>query len=513
MKKNYSTLTARVLASISLLLLNFTLSYGQSMDINQTISDGAQSHQIAFDGLGFLSGDFCSSTFLPPGKVADYFGFQYMRDNDITFMGHNSDFGAVVANNLLYVLTPTQKTQLVNLAISQVPKILQYGSARFPLIDAFVRMRDNNMPLGSTGLDSMAVKAYSAQLYRLDGRISIERAQLYANIINAFTPQQTNYLDSIFALGMANMPSLQTLPLVINPQALGLNNSQFVAVMSYADDIFSWYVGNIPSDVYFCPERQGNYFGSFYLKDAPAMGNPNYSIDTNLSQHGGQRFLDALDSIQKPQITDLLNMQRYDLYTLVNRRTDISTLLRGYLSGTTVDTNIVLSLSETYGELDGMISYNYATNFSHVGWTLTQAQRDTLNTIRNLDNYPCSGAYLYSDSIQMPNIMNTDFLFLTATGINESLTNNYNINAYPNPFNENIQINFTLAEIENVKMQITDVLGRVVKEFPNGMFKLGTQSLTWDGTDNSGNKLKAGMYNCRIISSTRTQSLNLILLR
>ena len=91
MKKNYSTLTARVLASISLLLLSFTLSFGQSMDINQTVSDGAQSHQIAFDGLGFLSGDFCSSTFLPPGKVADYFGFQYMRDNDITFMGHNSD--------------------------------------------------------------------------------------------------------------------------------------------------------------------------------------------------------------------------------------------------------------------------------------------------------------------------------------------------------------------------------------------------------------------------------------
>ena len=43
-------------------------------------------------------------------------------------------------------------------------------------------------------------------------------------------------------------------------------------------------------------------------------------------------------------------------------------------------------------------------------------------------------------------------------------------------------------------MQITDVLGRVVKEFPNGMFKLGTQSLTWDGTDNSGNKLIENIF-------------------
>ena len=34
----------------------------------------------------------CSDTFLPPWKVSDYFGFQYMRDIDANERGHNTDF-------------------------------------------------------------------------------------------------------------------------------------------------------------------------------------------------------------------------------------------------------------------------------------------------------------------------------------------------------------------------------------------------------------------------------------
>jgi hypothetical protein len=42
--------------------------------IAQATSDNAQLHTIAFSGLAFLTGDFGSDTFLPPGKVSDYFG-------------------------------------------------------------------------------------------------------------------------------------------------------------------------------------------------------------------------------------------------------------------------------------------------------------------------------------------------------------------------------------------------------------------------------------------------------
>ena len=44
--------------------------------IEQAVSDRAQLHTIAFDGLAFLTGDFGLDTFLPHVKVSDYFGFQ-----------------------------------------------------------------------------------------------------------------------------------------------------------------------------------------------------------------------------------------------------------------------------------------------------------------------------------------------------------------------------------------------------------------------------------------------------
>ncbi len=435
MNKFTNVLKTKAIIGIAGILFCNNQVFNQEYNISFTLADGAQSHQIAFNALGFISGDFCACTFVPPGKVADYFGFQYLRDNDITHMGHNSDFSGVIGDNLLSVLDSGQKALIIKTAKEQVDIIQQYAYMRFPLIDAFIRMRDNNMPSGSDGLDLDAVKTISAEMYRVDGRICIQRAQVYASIINSFTAKQKAYLDSISKIGMDNMPRL---PEQIDKK--GLNNNEFVGVMSIADDIYSWYVGNIDADVYFCPERQGNYFGSFYLKDAPAMGNPNYSIDTNLSQHGGERFLATLNTSQKALITELTEKQRIALNTLVDRRTDISDLLRGYLSNSTVDTNEILALSEVYGELDGEISYYYATNFSKVNWTLTDDQMDTLMKIRNLDDYPCEGAYLYSDSIGLPAIENTDFLFLsTSSGINQ-IVNQENLSCYPNPFSNTINI-------------------------------------------------------------------------
>ena len=61
-------------------------------NIQQATSERAQLHTIAFDGLAFVTGSFGGDTFFPPGKVADFFGFQYMRDNDSNSLGHNTDF-------------------------------------------------------------------------------------------------------------------------------------------------------------------------------------------------------------------------------------------------------------------------------------------------------------------------------------------------------------------------------------------------------------------------------------
>lgn len=382
------------------------------MNMANTLSDGAQQNTIAFDGLAFLTGSLGADSFFPPGKLADFWGFQYLRDNDPSNMGHNTDFLTRAANNMLYVLTDSQRQELIGLAKSQVASINQYGYDRFVLMDAFRRNLTGNIPTGSTGLSRDAVKNYSKQLYRLDGQISFERAQVMGSILHDLTTTQRTYLDNMVGHGMTSWPNVSD-----QIDKTTLTHDEHVAVTTYAGDLFSWYAGNIESDVYFCPERQGTYFGSFYLKDAPAIGNPNYTISSTLTGDMGAAFLNVLTSTQGAVVTDLVNLQEADLLKLVDRRRDVSTELRRFISGETANNTAVLDLMEKYGEHDGEIAYLYATAFANVAKSLTSTQWSELYALRAeiLQGEPSvpAGAYLYSSPISMPNIANTDFMFGT----------------------------------------------------------------------------------------------------
>ena len=198
------------------------------------------------------------------------------------------------------------------------------------------------------------------------------------------------------------------------PELQGLSHDEKVAVMTYAGDMFSWYAGSMQADVYFCPERQGTYFGSFYMKDAPAVGNPDYTIPSNLTAEMGEAFLQTLTPDQTLLITNLVTDQKSSLTEIVRSREEVSMLLRQFLVGGVASQEAVLAQMEYYGQLDGDIVYRYAVAFSQVSQSLTDAQRAQLTTLRT-DllgdlSYP-SGAYLYSDAIPMPTIPTTDFLF------------------------------------------------------------------------------------------------------
>ena len=70
-----------------------------------------------------------------------------------------------------------------------------------------------------------------------------------------------------------------------------------------------------------------------------------------------------------------------------------------------------MSLSKRYGELDGEMSYLYASAFAQVGKTLTAEQKTKLAKMRATNPADPKGPFLYSAPISMPTIENTDFLF------------------------------------------------------------------------------------------------------
>lgn len=382
----------------------------QAYTISQTISDQAQQNTIAFDGLAFMTGDACSDTFIPPGKVADYAGFQYLRDNDRTQMGHNTDFVTRTADNVLVTLNSDQLAQFVTLSQEESPLTTQYGLERFPLATAFRSQYAGTLPSGSTGLDKAAVMAWSGSLYDIDANISIARAKTYASVINSLNQSQRAYLDQMKSEGLLAYPVVDASAVLKNS---GQGNS--VAMRTYASEMFAWYAGSVDADVYFCPERQATYFGSFYMKDRPAMGNAGYSISTTLTGDSGADFLVLLTADQRAKITGLVDLQRADLNDIVATRKAIATELRRPLTGGTIDENAVHTLSEHYGALDGEISYYYATHFAEVGSTLTSDQKAKMVALRNLSSYSCQGAFLYSQPISMPQNIPSAFLFGAGT--------------------------------------------------------------------------------------------------
>ncbi|MCP4022741.1 MAG: SMP-30/gluconolactonase/LRE family protein [Desulfobacteraceae bacterium] len=403
------------------------------MGIEQSISEEAQTKTIAFDGLAFLTGDACSDTFFPPGKVSDFFGFQYMRDNTPNGFGHNTEFAGRMSDSVLSILTSDQVQALVDLANTQADQVDAYGYKRFVLIDAFRRLLENDLPDGADGLDKSAVMEFSADLYEIDGEISYARAVVLGNIVTELTSSQksalvqlnTSFTNLFQQAGEGGTIDENDWPTGGGVDLSGLTVTDGrVLVSTYASQLFSWYLGSVEGDTYFCPERHGTYFGSFYMKDIPPISaTQGLTIDTNLTADMGTDFLAALDTTQKALITGLEGTQSTALDNIVSKRQEISQILRLFMDSSSVDKDAVLALVRQYGEYDGEIIYNYATNFAAVGNSLTNAQTAAINEIRTsyyerfpqyqADNsaYDCSGAWLYASKVDMPEIINTDFLF------------------------------------------------------------------------------------------------------
>ena len=342
---------------------------------------------MAFSGLALMTGNLPAQSFYPPGKVADYTGFQFLRDNDPDNMGHNTSFLTRVANNAIYNLSTSQLAQLSALAATQQSQIDQYGYGRYPLMQAFRRLIDGNIPSGSSGLNLNAVKAASRALYLIDGQISFDRAVLYASVINSLTDSQRAYFDAMKGKGWSSWPDITDAQ--ISSKMSGLAQGSKVAVMTYASDIYSWYAGSLEADIYFCPERHGTYYGGFYIKDAPAVGHEGYSIDEQMTATAGAALIDtAKGYVTQAQATTMYSLtttQKDNLNSIVSTRTQIATLLRSLLDASTSADAVktqVLALSGSYGELDGASNHAYASTFAQVYQTLSADQKTRLAALR-----------------------------------------------------------------------------------------------------------------------------------
>ena len=87
------------------------------------------------------------------------------------------------------------------------------------------------------------------------------------------------------------------------------------------------------------------------------------------------------------------------------------------------------------------------------------------------------------------------------------------VDAYPNPFNAAVNLVWKVPEAGNIKAEILDISGRVVKTIRTGYSKAGEFSAVWDGTDEAGKAVPSGSYVFKLTTEKATSSMVLKLVK
>jgi hypothetical protein len=102
------------------------------------------------------------------------------------------------------------------------------------------------------------------------------------------------------------------------------------------------------------------------------------------------------------------------------------------------------------------------------------------------------------------------------TGIAESdqeFIHTFSLIASPNPFNNQTKISFTIPVRSLVCIDIYDVSGRKVRDFPESYFAPGQYQVIWDGRSNDRTKVTAGVYFLRLDVDNHRDMQKMVLIR
>ncbi|MBN2565323.1 MAG: T9SS type A sorting domain-containing protein [Candidatus Eisenbacteria bacterium] len=84
---------------------------------------------------------------------------------------------------------------------------------------------------------------------------------------------------------------------------------------------------------------------------------------------------------------------------------------------------------------------------------------------------------------------------------------------YPNPANPAASVRFTLPQGGDAELEVYDVAGRLVVRLAGGRHDSGEHTVTWRGTDRSGEAVASGVYFVRLETEEGTATRKLALIR
>jgi hypothetical protein len=101
----------------------------------------------------------------------------------------------------------------------------------------------------------------------------------------------------------------------------------------------------------------------------------------------------------------------------------------------------------------------------------------------------------------------------SGTPVGEPIISTLPLHVFPNPLSHQTAICFQLPTQGRVRATIQDVAGRQVRLLSDRIFGIGAHELPWDGRDNRGRRVAAGVYLVRVSSAAGNATLQLLVLQ
>ncbi len=104
----------------------------------------------------------------------------------------------------------------------------------------------------------------------------------------------------------------------------------------------------------------------------------------------------------------------------------------------------------------------------------------------------------------------------TATAVNaeKNIVSSFELYPnYPNPFNPETVIRYSLDKTQKVQLAVYDLTGRKIRTLTNGIKSQGLHSVSWNGCDDKERAVSSGVYMYKLISEEKTQARRMMLIR
>ncbi len=169
--------------------------------------------------------------------------------------------------------------------------------------------------------------------------------------------------------------------------------------------------------------------------------------------------------------------------------------------------NVPVGYTVSFTDLSGVNATSWQWDFNN----------DGINDSNNQDpfyQYNVPGYYTVTLTINGAGntVTKTNYIHVySGNGIPFVHGGNLIVNVNPNPFQSEATISFNLKKTENVKVEIVDNTGKVVKVLQSGKLSAGEQSFVWNGKSEDGKKLPSGSYLVSIAGETINASKTIVL--